>query len=123
MLIYVGHSKELEYEALLYEPIRKSDLFHKHTFFFPHEKQNSTSASREIIEKCDAMMAEVSYPSTGLGIELGFASMFQKPIGCFYRKGVKISNSLGFITSEMIEYEDSGDLIVQLGTWVEKSMN
>lgn len=40
--------------------------------------------TKDIIKTCDLMIAEVSLPATGLGIELGWAKAFKVPILCMY---------------------------------------
>jgi endonuclease V-like protein UPF0215 family len=60
------------------------------------------------------MIAEVSFPATSLGIELGWAEMLETPVLCVYRKGCKISRSLKAITDDFIEYENPEDLIERI---------
>ncbi|HBG81407.1 TPA: hypothetical protein DDW69_01055 [candidate division CPR2 bacterium] len=83
-----------------------------HQFFFPHDAP--TVNTRDIIKGTDLVIAEVSYPATGQGIELGWANAFNIPIVCFYKKDSKISNSLKFIADNFIEYLDAKDLITKL---------
>ena len=92
-------------------PLRKSLVDSQYAIFLPHENPEETFKSKEIIKECDIVFAEVSFPATGMGIELGWSDGFAKPIVCLYRKGAKISRSLRFITNDFIEYDDSDDLI------------
>lgn len=69
------------------------------------------------------MIAEVSFPSTGLGIELPWADSFECPIICIHRKGSKISNSLKIICKNFIEYTSQEDLIKQISNLLEKLWN
>ena len=57
------------------------------------------------------MIAEVSYPATGMGIELGWAYDDNVPIYCLFQKNMKVSNSLKSITKNIIEYENEKDLL------------
>lgn len=66
------------------------------------------------------MIAEVSLPSTGLGIELGWADTFNKPIVCIYKTGSEFSNSLKAISNTFIEYSNTDDLIDRLAKLLEK---
>ncbi|PIY68691.1 hypothetical protein COY90_04610 [Candidatus Roizmanbacteria bacterium CG_4_10_14_0_8_um_filter_39_9] len=87
-------------------------------FIFPHSKSQKPFNTKELFEKkeCDLVLAEISYPATGQGIELGWANMFQIPIYCIYKKGADISRSALSIVAKNIEYSDSKDLIVQLSS-------
>ena len=114
MHIYFCHSKDFYFQKELYEPIRKSNLNVRHEFIFPHESTETVN-SKERIKECDAVFAEVSFPATGLGIELGWAEMMGKRIVCFYRKGSHISRSLGCITKELVEYDGAEDLVEKVG--------
>ncbi len=60
------------------------------------------------------MIAEVSFPSTGLGIELGWASEAQCPILCISKQGSKVTSSLQFVCKNFIEYSNSKDMIIKI---------
>lgn len=113
MKIYLGHSKDFDFKKELYTPIRNSDLGSRHEIVFPHETDEFVN-SKNIIKDCDLVIAEVTYPATGLGIELGWAEMLSKPVLCVYKKGSKLSGSLKVVTNDFIEYSDSDDLIKKI---------
>jgi nucleoside 2-deoxyribosyltransferase len=46
------------------------------------------------IENCDALVAEVSVPSHGVGYEIGYALQAGKPVFCLYQKDRKISKMI-----------------------------
>lgn len=71
-----------------------------------------------MIKNCDLVIAEVSIPSTGQGIELGYASYSKTPIVCIYEKGAKVSSSLKFITDKFIEYENTEDMIEKVREFI-----
>ncbi|OGK17756.1 hypothetical protein A3F32_01245 [Candidatus Roizmanbacteria bacterium RIFCSPHIGHO2_12_FULL_42_10] len=114
MKIYVCHSSGFDFRKELYEPIRNSFLNTKHEFIFPHEKSNEVFNSKEVIPTCDLVIAEISYPSTGLGIELGWANKDKKRIVLIYRKGSKVSRSLRIVSNDFTEYSNEKDLIKKL---------
>ena len=43
---------------------------------------------------CDALIAEVSTPSHGVGYEIALANFLQKPVLCCYRSGEKVSKMI-----------------------------
>lgn len=114
MRIYVSHSRSFDFQKDLYDPLKNANL--PVEFIFPHEKSNSQTDSKELFEnhECDYVLAEVSFPSTGQGIELGWANIFNIPVICFYKKDSKPSNSLKVITDKIIEYNDMKELVVKL---------
>ena len=60
------------------------------------------------------MLAEVSHPSVGVGIELGWADASNVPIILLRQKGARISSALTAVSTKGIAYSDSQDLIAQL---------
>jgi len=117
MKIYFGHSKSFDFKKELYEPIKNSELNKQHEIIFPHETDEFIN-SKNIVKGCDLVIAEVSYPATGLGIELGWAEMLKTSILCVFRKGCKISGSLKVVTDNFIEYIDSKDLIKKIEKFI-----
>jgi len=114
--IYFGHSRSYDYQNELYRPVRESGLNKKYNIIFPHEKSQELYDSKGLFQsgKCDLFATEVSYLSTGLGIEMGWANLFNVPIVGFYKKGAKLSHSIGAVADKIIEYEDKEDLINKL---------
>ena len=46
------------------------------------------------VQECDALVAEVSTPSHGVGYEIALALFLDKPVFCCSREGVKVSKML-----------------------------
>ena len=115
MKIYVAHSRSFDFENELYAPILKSALAKEHEFIFPHIASAEPFSSKELFQNgCDLILAEVTYPATGLGIELGWADMLGVPVVCLLKEGAKISGSLKVISKKFLEYTDTDDLIAKI---------
>lgn len=116
MKIYIGHSTGFNFKDELYQPIRASRLNSEHEIILPHEAYADAKdfITKDIIKTSTVMVAEVSCPSTGLGIELGYADCFSVPIICIYKKGAKISSALKTVTNKFIEYSDEAEMITLL---------
>ena len=117
MKIYVSHSQDFDFLNSLYKPLRTSGLNTNHEFFLPHESDKFIN-TQEVIKNSDLILAEVTFPSTGQGIELGWASMLKIPILCASKEGSKISGSLNYITKNFIIYTDSADLVAKLAKFL-----
>ena len=85
MRIYVSHSTTLNYRHSLYSPLKTSVLWQQHYFILPHDEQSDPINSKAIISEVNLVIAEVSYPSTGFGIELGWANIANRPILCLHQ--------------------------------------
>lgn len=114
MKIYVSHARSFDYLKELYQPLIDSKL--PVEFVFPHDESSEPFDSKLLLERhgCDLVFAEVSFPATGQGIELGWADAYKMPVICFYKTGTKPAGSLKVITDRIIEYSDSNDLINKL---------
>jgi len=119
MKLYLTHSSGFDYQTELYEPLKRS-LAKTQDIFFPHDEENIGTKSKDIIAKSNFVLAEVSYPSTGQGIELGWANDEEIPIVCFYRSGHLSSGSLRFISDTFIEYTSTEDMTEKLIKWFDE---
>ncbi len=57
------------------------------------------------IQACDAMIAEVSTPSHGVGYEIAYAIGLGKPILCLYRQGARVSKMITGNTEPLLTVE------------------
>ncbi len=110
MKIYIAHSRDFDYLNELYKPLRNDIFFKEYELILPHEQQSSNN-KREFYNDIDLFIAECSYPSTGLGIELGFAFDSGKQIYCLHKREKKISGSLNVITNNIFEYDTIEEMI------------
>ena len=122
MKIYVSHSSNFDYINKLYNPIKSSNLMASNVFFFPHDKHENGIKTKDIIGDFDLVIAEVSLPATGQGIELGWADYCNVPILCIYEKSAKISSALRFITNNIIEYNDIDDMLNKISNYIKTAI-
>lgn len=126
MKIYVIHATSYpDYREYIYNAFKKSDLLNKHTFIFPHENSDQVINSKNIIAESDLIIAEVSYPSTGLGIELGWAESAKRKVLCIHKEETKPSASLNVLTSDFVKYSNAETMIENVISWLnnyEKSL-
>lgn len=123
MKIYIGHNKEINYQEDLYRPIMENKYYQNpnYTFFFPHRVDKNSQNDRTFYNDIDIFFAEVSYPSTGLGIELGYAVDSQVPIVLLIKKGVKPNTSAKTIATAILEYTSPEDLKEKVENYIDKT--
>lgn len=109
MKIYIAHSRGFDFKNELYKPIREN--IKDHEIILPHEAEVFEKHDRDYYRNIDLFIGEVSFPATGLGIELAFAYDDNKPIYCIYKKGNKISSSIKAITNNIYEYSDQEEMV------------
>lgn len=120
MKIYIGHSRGFDYEQELYLPLRNSDKLAQYNIILPHENNNSGANPREFYNNIDLFIAEVSYPATGLGIELGWASDAKVPIVAISQAQAQVSGSIKAVTSEFHTYKDDHELTELIQNIIQK---
>ena len=113
-LWYLTHSPKIDYVSELYQPIKSSALWDGNEIVLPYDTQDTPINSYKVIDSADLILAEVSYSSTGQGIELGWAHAKGKPIWCFYKAGSKPSRSLKFVAEEIYEYQEISQVLAVL---------
>jgi hypothetical protein len=71
--IYFIHASSFDYRDEYYLPIQQCGLSNKYELIFPHIDSEKPFASKDLFKsgECDLVVAEVSYPTTGGGIEIG----------------------------------------------------
>ena len=77
-----------------------------------HSAEDTYTRDIDWIKGCDAIIAEVSNPSLGVGYEICYALRFDKPVLCLYQNGLFISRMITGNTSPGIkvnEYAISDD--------------
>jgi hypothetical protein len=77
------------------------------------ELPDAELARRDLVwvASCDALVAEVSTPSHGVGVEVAAALAGGRPVLLIYRRGVAVSRLLlGLPRVRAVAYDDSGDL-------------
>lgn len=113
MKIFVSHSTKFNYEEELYKPLRNSALNQEHEIILPHEDGQHIQ-TKDVIRDCDLVVAEVSFPSTGQGIELGWANGSYISIVCFYKEGATVSDSLKYVTETIVPYSSIDTVITKI---------
>jgi len=75
------------------------------------------------VKDCDALIAEVSTPSHGVGYELALALQLSKPVLCLYKQGVKVSKMITGNTHPTIRvssYLTESDALVQVDHFLDQ---
>jgi len=110
MRIFVAHASSFDFRNKLYAPIRESALNAEHQFFLPLET-GEEEVTLETIKNSNAFVCEVSLPSTGAGIELGWADAHGVPILGIYEKGARPSTSAEYVTKMLREYSNPTEMV------------
>ena len=122
MKIYISHSSNFDFKKELYELLKSSEFLSRHDLILPHEKTVLSTNSKEIINHCDLLIAEVSYPSIGLGIELGWAENAKVKIICLHKSDTRISSSLPLLFPNIFTYTNSVEMLEKIIIFMKKEL-
>lgn len=111
MKILIVHSSGFDFQNELYEPLRNSAIAREHELYFPHDPEHIDLPTREELKRTDLVIGEVSYPSTGEGIEIGLAVAMDVPLLLLHKEGTKPSSSLRFVVPSVHTYRDTEDML------------
>lgn len=78
--VYFIHSSKNDYNNLLYRQILASDVCLKHELMLPQSKHYQDKYVKDLIDKADIIIAEISNYGFGLKLELKWALKSGKPI-------------------------------------------
>ena len=123
MTIYISHSRNFDFQKELYEVLQNSSLAQKYELILPHrDSQDPFLASAKDFNKdrFNLVLAEISYPSTGQGIELGWANINNIPIVCIYKKGQKYTGAINSVSKTILEYSDLADILGEIEQMIAK---
>lgn len=118
MKIIVIHASSFDYEKEFYAPLKKAVEGTGHELIFPHVWHEQKKSTKEFLKNAGLVIGEVSYPSTGQGIEFGWADMLNVPILFLRKQGAKSSSALKYLRGEFIEYATSEDLAQKVRTYL-----
>ncbi|MDD2923504.1 MAG: nucleoside 2-deoxyribosyltransferase [Anaerolineales bacterium] len=71
--------------------LAQSEVMEQERVISPHEVYERDA---DWIKNCDALIAEVSVPSHGVGYEIGFALNLGKPVLCLHHRDRKVSKMI-----------------------------
>lgn len=117
MKMYVCHASSFDFATELYAPLK---TIAGHEFILPHESIVDMH-SKDVIASCDLVIAEVSHPSTGMGIELGWADAAGIPIACVHKKDAKPSDAVRHVARETVAYDGPDGLVQAIEAIVSRS--
>lgn len=119
MSIYFAHSSSINYKEL-YDAIINSKELMRYDFILPHAQNSRGIPSHDIIKQSQLFMAEVSEPSTGMGIEIGRAEAAKIPIVIISKTGVKISTAFDFLQPKPVKliYSTPKDMVEKISKYL-----
>ncbi len=102
----------------LKEFLKKEFNIDCYSFVFDYKEKTTNKKmmkdALELIDKSDLIIAELSYKSIGIGIEIGYAKANNKKIIYLKKTNAPLSTTAEGITDYLIEYKKEKDLFEKL---------
>ena len=108
--IYLAHSSNYDFQGGLYKPIKSSHLMSMYEFIFLLDKPDNLPNTKELVKSYSAVIAEMSYPSTGAGIEIGWADALRIPIIFIHNELYNPPPYLKTMSPHIIKYDKSTEI-------------
>jgi len=105
-MVYLIHSAHNDFLNELYSPIKNASSLVGYDFYLPHEEATWKN-TKDIIKEADLVIAEVTVGGTGIGIELGWANAFNKPIIAMFREETECPRSVKAVTERVVPYNQN----------------
>lgn len=121
--VYVSHSSNFDFTSELYQPLKLSNLVNKFDFILPHDGQPYQSGAKDLIKTCAKVVAEISFPSTGSGIEIGWADAFEIPLIILHNNNVTPSRYYYDLAENVLSYGSVEEMITKLADVLSQSEN
>lgn len=82
--------------------------------FSPHQAQAMMAATLRDVRAADLLIAEVSHKAIGVGIEIGLAAAWGKPIVYVRHASAEPSTTVSGLAAATVVYRDAADLRARL---------
>ena len=109
LYIYFIHSSQVNANELIYLPVLRSDQLAHDKLIFPLSKENKDKYYKDMIDRCNVCVVDLTKPDTGLNMELKYAISTQKPILALANKALGYDAKYDKILKNVIGYNNEED--------------
>lgn len=108
--IYFIHSAKSDYNNLIYLPVLRSGILANHTLIFPDSEDNKDYYYKDLMERADIFVVELTSPDAGFNLELKNAIMLKKPILALAQKSTGYDEKYRKLLERVIGYDTEEEL-------------
>lgn len=118
--VYFIHSSKINYNDLIYLPVLRSNILSKHTLIFPETNDNREVYYKDLMDKADVFVVELTSPDIGFNMELKQAIILKKPILALAQKSIGYEEKYQKLLKDVIGYSNEVELRQLVEDFVEK---
>lgn len=108
--IYFIHSESSNYNDLIYLPVLSSNILSHHNLLFPESEDNKGVFYKDMINKADIIVVELTSPDLTFNMELKQAIVSGKPILALAQKKLGFDARYQKLLKNVIGYETGSEL-------------
>lgn len=117
--VYFVHSRRIDYNNDIYLPVLRSNILSKHTLIFPETNANKDTYYKDLMEKADIFIVDLTNPDTGFNMELKEAILLKKPILALAKRSIGYEEKYQKLLKNVIGYDNPQELASYVERFVE----
>lgn len=117
--VYFVHSRRIDYNNDIYLPVLRSNILSKHTLIFPETNANKDTYYKDLMEKADIFIVDLTNPDTGLNMELKESILLKKPILALAKRSIGYEEKYQKLLKNVIGYDNPQELVSYVERFVE----
>jgi hypothetical protein len=112
------HSDKLDYNNLIYLPVLRSNYLSRHRLTFTNNEKNMNVYYKELINKCDLIVLEISVYDLAFSLEVKDSIISGKPLLVLIQEGVTVDEHFAKLLDNIITYKDENEFRNYVETFV-----
>jgi hypothetical protein len=109
LYIYFIHSSQVNANETIYLPCLRSEQLSHDKLIFPLSKENNDRYYKDMIDRSNVCVVELTKPDTGLNMELKYAITTKKPILALANKNIGYDAKYDKLLKNVIGYSNEAE--------------
>lgn len=121
--IYFIHSRKIDYNELIYLPVLRSKVLHNHELMLPESEDLKNEYYKDLINKADLIVVELTNPDIGFNMELKQAILSRKPMLAVANKTIGFDMKYQKLLKNVYGYSNEAEFRELVEKFVAKHQN
>lgn len=121
--IYFIHSRKIDYNELIYLPVLRSKALHNHELMLPESEDLKNEYYKDLINKADLIVVELTNPDIGFNMELKQAILSRKPMLAVANKTIGFDMKYQKLLKNVYGYSNEAEFRELVEKFVAKHQN
>lgn len=118
LTVYFIHSDKIDYNNLIYLPVLRSNILSEYNLLFSHSLENNEMYYKDLMDKADLYVVEMTSPTMGFNMELKQAIISKKPILALAQKEIGYDIKYQKLLKSVIGYSGEEEFRYYVETFV-----